>query len=387
MVSWDYNRAPPRCLVRYSSPVQTHRKAMYSQKPVVPPVGKLNPRNGRQQRSRASTLIPRSVVDTSTQGLHPKLTFAQAVSPTLAPSSPLRFGSCSNDARTNKSPAQKENTQGKPPLQSLRAYSTPAPRWETGNRRNNKRGFSATQSPGSAHDDATELYWRRRGAISVSPASPTGGFPLGSPIEKPQINYNTWILPGRIAFLPRVRKGSLLASQVNEELHEKLANHPVVVMSAPNSRNVVAIAILTSLGGHSVQEKYAKLYSTHPDRACEFGRDFLLIKHGNSLPHDDTPLLILRDGKQMGRRSYVSVAYGSFYVQAQDLTLYRENGVGRDSQLFLDDASFKKLVEYRDKRHRDQQSIDRVKWPRGTRRPSEAQLRTNHMAKLPFAAL
>ncbi|KAK8177175.1 hypothetical protein IWX90DRAFT_482196 [Phyllosticta citrichinensis] len=195
-----------------------------------------------------------------------------SISQTLGPSAPLRFGCCTKNTATNKSP-QQEKTQ-----------------------------------------------------------------------EKPRLNYDTWILPSRIAFLPRVRKWSLLAGQVREKFHAQVAGHPVIIMSAPNSRGVVAIALLTSLGGQTVQEKYSKVYAGNPDRAREFGGDFLLIKHGDTQPHDDTPLLRLKDGKEMGRRSYVNVAYGNFYVQVEDLALYRKNGSGKDSEVFLDEASFQELV-------------------------------------------
>ncbi|KAK7532282.1 uncharacterized protein J3D65DRAFT_670901 [Phyllosticta citribraziliensis] len=262
-----------------------------------------------------------------------------SISQTLGPGSPLRFGCCTKNAATNKS-SQQEKTQGKPALHRLRANSTPSQAFQTGNSRYQKRDFAATQSPGGAHDEAEERYWRRRGAIR---STPMGGSPLNSPIEKPRLNYDTWILPSRIAFLPGVRKGSLLAGQVREKFHTQLARHPVVIMSAPNSRGVVAIALLTSLGGQTVQEKYSRLYAANPDRAREFGGDFLLIKYGDTQPHDDTPLLRLKDGKEMGRRSYVNVAYGNFYVQVEDLALYRKNGSGKDSEVFLDETSFQEL--------------------------------------------
>ncbi|KAK8202872.1 hypothetical protein IWZ01DRAFT_530660 [Phyllosticta capitalensis] len=234
-----------------------------------------------------------------------------------------------------RNPKRNLNATGK----SSRADSTPGPEIQVKRTRSHKRDFAATQSPG-VFDDAEERYWSRRGAIDRSKSSAS---PLNSPIEKPQRNQSSWLVPGRIVFLPQVRKGSILADQVLPKFQAQLAKHPVVVMSTPNSRGVVAIAILTSLGGQTVQEKYARMYAENPDRARMFGGDYLLIKHGNTPLHDDTPLLRLKDGKEMARRTYVSAAYGNFYVQAEDLALYRENGFGKDSELFLDEASFKDL--------------------------------------------
>ncbi|KAK8224717.1 hypothetical protein HDK90DRAFT_514883 [Phyllosticta capitalensis] len=257
-------------------------------------------------------------------------------SPTLGPSLSLRFGCC---ATQNATPTPQEKPQGKPLLR-LRSDSTPGPEIQVKRTRSHKRDFAATQSPG-VFDDAEERYWSRRGAIDRSKSSAS---PLNSPIEKPQRNHNSWLVPGRIAFLPQVRKGSILADQVLPKFQAQLAKHPVVVMSTPNSRGVVAIAILTSLGGQTVQEKYARMYAENPDRARMFGGDYLLIKHRSTPLHDNTPLLRLKDGKEMARRTYVSAAYGNFYVQAEDLAPYRENGFGKDSELFLDETSFKDLT-------------------------------------------
>ncbi|KAK8180335.1 uncharacterized protein BKA78DRAFT_300424 [Phyllosticta capitalensis] len=333
----------------------------------------------QQGRNRASTLAgptrssrqasqskwsPAAAPESSRKGLRPQLTSSQASSsPTLGPSLSLRFGCC---ATQNATPTPQEKPQGKPLLR-LRSDSTPGPEIQVKRTRSHKRDFAATQSPG-VFDDAEERYWSRRGAIDRSKSSAS---PLNSPIEKPQRNHNSWLVPGRIAFLPQVRKGSILADQVLPKFQAQLAKHPVVVMSTPNSRGVVAIAILTSLGGQTVQEKYARMYAENPDRARMFGGDYLLIKHRSTPLHDNTPLLRLKDGKEMARRTYVSAAYGNFYVQAEDLAPYRENGFGKDSELFLDETSFKDLVRYRDSRIINQVSIDEVKWPTGCQRPAD----------------
>nr|POE85620.1 hypothetical protein CFP56_43937 [Quercus suber] len=123
---------------------------------------------------------------------------------------------------------------------------------------------------------------------------------------------------GELAFFNRNTIGADSIVFANSIITEGAFNHPVAIVGSIDNGTIATCALITSFRSGDIMTKYARKH------LAARRRSYLPIDHYNQTQaHDDTPLLQLKNGRNMEKQSYLGLD-GFFQIETKYLSAWRD---------------------------------------------------------------